>query len=314
MSKTIGLIVPPRDEQQAVSFGNGMMPHDELEHFITKLKQSGFSDVIRELDINKFYVKNGRVYEGDLCISDLDMVFWFYCLSPTSSRWDLLMLSTLAQTTSVLPNPDAITKGLNKFQSHTVLRNAGIPTADFYLFRSNHVHDAFKHLGEWEHILFKPVNGAFGQGIHKASNEREFIDTVEYAQSFSPEPLEIFCEKFETNDINQWISTTIIDGKLMYGYRKNREKFSDWKVYDATGVGGGTEYVDPAPVAEIALKAAELLRCDIIGFDFIFSAEQNRYIIVDENTLPGMYPACFEKSGNGSWSENFINLINSNMT
>lgn len=309
VSKTIGLIVPPKHENQTISFGSGMLPQDELENFIKKLEKSGFSVVITALDINKFYVKNGRVYEGDLCISDLDIVFWFYCLSPKANNWDLLMLGTLSQTTCVLPNPNGVIRGLDKFHSHTVLRNAGIPTADFALFRSDNAHDAFKQLGSWEALLFKPINGAFGHGIHKVNSEREFIDAVEYAQSFSSQPLQIFCEKFEENDLKQWISTTIIGGKLMYGYRKNPEKFCGWKVYDAKSIGGSTEYVDPEPVADIALKAAEVLGCDIIGFDFIFSEKQKRYLIVDENTLPGMYPACFKASGNGHLSDNFVNLI-----
>jgi len=310
MGKKIGIIAPAKEGNQTIKSGHGIMPPDELECFIEKLKKSGFSDVITELHIEKFYVKNGRVYEEDLCISDLDTVFWFYCIPSSTDSWDLLMLRTLAQTTSVLPNPDAIIRGLNKFRSHTLLRNSGIPTADFALFRSDAVHDAIKNLDDWETILLKPTNGAFGQGIHMISSEREFIDAVEYANSFSDRPLEVFCEKFEKNDLKTWISTTIIGGKLMYGYRKKPEKFSDWKVYDAENIGGGSVYIDPSPVADIALKAANVLGCDIIGFDFIFSEEKQCYLIVDENTLPGMYPSCFETSGNGSWSDNFINLIN----
>lgn len=310
MSKKIGLIIPSRNEHDAISSGKGIMPADELERLVEKLIQSGFSDIITELNIDKFYAKNGRIYEGNLCISDLDMVFWFYCLAPGSNSWDLTMLRTLAQTTPVLPNPNTIARGLDKFHSHTLLRNAGIPTADFSLFRSDNAHNILKYLSEWEQVLLKPTNGAFGHGIHRVNSEREFIDAVEYAASFSKEPLEIFCEKFEKNDLKQWISTTIIDGKLIYGYRKNPEKFSSWKVYDASSIGGGIEYVDPAPVEEIALKAAETLCCDIIGFDFIFSEVQSRYLIVDENTLPGMYPICFEKSCYGNWSDNFASLIN----
>ena len=139
---------------------------------------------------------------------------------------------------------------------------------------------------------------------------RELVDVVQYTQSFSKENLHVFCEKFEENDINKWISTTIIGGELVYGYRKRPEKFVDnWKVYDADRAGGGVDYVDPAPVKDEALRAAKILGCDIIGFDFIYSAVKKKYLIVDENTFPGMYPECFRKSGTGSWDQHFLRMI-----
>ena len=57
------------------------------------------------------------------------------------------------------------------------------------------------------------------------------------------------------------------------------------------------DYLRFEPQADMALRAAKALEADIIGFDFIYSTNKQRYLIVDENTYPGIYPDCFEKAG-----------------
>ena len=93
-------------------------------------------------------------------------------------------------------------------------------------------------------------------------------------------------------------------------YRKKAEKIvGGWKVYDEQGTGGATDYIDPAPVAEMAMRAKNALGADIIGFDCIYSTEKQSYLIVDENTLPGMYEHCFAQAGKGSWAEMFFSFL-----
>lgn len=307
--KRIGIVLPPRDPSLNIVEGSGLMPDDVREAVISGLKADSRVGEVVAVDLAATYIRNGRVYQGDMCLSDLDVLHWYFVTHlPTS--WRITVLCALAQTVRVIPDPAGLLRGLDKFTAHSILRSEGLPTANFSLFTATGVHAVAQDLCARGPVLLKPRLGAFGQGIHMVKTARELIDAVEYSQSFMKEELQVFCEEYEENDIGRWISTTVIGGQLVYGYRKKPEKFVDnWKVYDANRSGGGVDYADPAPVRAVALKAAKALGCDIIGFDFIWSTARREYLIVDENTFPGMYPSCFEKSGKGSWDRNFLRMI-----
>lgn len=302
--KKLGIIMPARDPQEGIVNGSGIVSHAVRDDF---LKQLAGIELI-PVTLAGAYVENGKVYGGDICLSDLDMIFWLYYVGDNFFEWD--MLHMLSQVTTVLPNPRAAFRARNKFYAHTQIRNAGVPTADFCAFPATAAETMAGKLKDWGEVVLKPVHGDFGHGICKVSNPRAFIDTIAYAQSFSREPLDIFCERFEKNDIAKWISATVIDGTVVFGYRKRPTAFVEgWKVYDAGRIGGNADYVDPAPVREIAAAAAEALGCDIVGFDLIFSERQQAYVIVDENTLPGMYADCFEASGTGTLSDHLARMV-----
>jgi len=308
--KHIGIFLPRKNPILHAVEGNGILPDDVRAFLIAGLDGSQEVASVTHCDLNNAYIRNGKVYEGSKCLSDLDLVHWYFITHQPDS-WHMIVLRALAKTTRVVPDPEGMLLGLDKYHAHAALRHAGLATAEFALFRADAVNlvadSLFKGGGP---ILLKPRLGGFGHGIHMVKSARELIDAVEYAQSFSSAMPHIFCEAFEENDISQWISTTVIGGELVYGYRKKPEKFVDnWKVYDADRVGGGVDYVDAAPVRDAALRAAKTLGCDIVGFDFIYSIQKKAYLIVDENTFPGMYPHCFEAAGSGSWDQHFLRMI-----
>src|SRR5690606_10650301 len=107
-------------------------------------------------------------------------------------------------------NPDGLIRGLDKFTSHTILRNAGVETTDFCQVMSNQLDELVTLLDEWCAMLLKPTLGAFGQGIVKIDSKQQLLDTVQYAISFAGKHIPVFCERFEPNDMKKWISTTII--------------------------------------------------------------------------------------------------------
>ena len=61
-------------------------------------------------------------------------------------------------------------------------------------------------------------------------------------------------EKYYENHPQDWVSTTIINGEIMYGYRKRLSRFADLgdsfksgsfqKVYDSNEVGGEVDLCD----------------------------------------------------------------------
>ncbi len=305
MKKKIGLFLPPKHPSGNVIEGNGLMP-DEVRAAVAEGLINAGVEVIT-CDLARTHIRNGKVYEGEHCLSDLDLILWYFVTHRPNS-WAVTVLRTLARTTRVVPDPEGLIAGLDKFTAHTILRSAGLPTADFWLFPSARANELAEQATVTGPVLLKPVLGCFGHGIHMAHNARELVDAVEYSQSFSPDGLQIFCEDFEENDISRWISTTVIGGDLAYGYRKRPEKFVDnWKVYDAERKGGGVDWADATPVHDIAMRAARALKADVIGFDFIYSTARRQYLIVDENTFPGMYPECFAQSGI-SWDKRFVRM------
>ncbi len=307
--KHIGIVIPRKNPQMNVVEGNGILPDDVRAALIAGLNDSPEIASVTHCDLDAAYIKNGKVYEGGRCLSDLDLVHWYF-ITYLPDSWHMVILNALAKTTRVVPDPSAMLLGLDKYYAHTALRHAGVPTTEFSLFRADKASALADKICANGPVLLKPRRGGFGHGIHMVRSAREMVDAVEYTQSFSADMPQIFCEEFEENDITQWISTTVIGGELVYGYRKKPEKFVDnWKVYDADRIGGGVDYVDPEPVRDVALKAASALGCDVVGFDFIYSSKKGKYFIVDENTFPGMYPECFRQAGTGTWDEHFLRML-----
>lgn len=307
--KRICVILPPRHPSLNIIEGSGLMHDDVRARLLESLAAAPEIAEVVSVTLDDAHVTDGKVYAEGHCLSDFDLVHWYF-VTHLPDSWGVTMLRALAERTRVVPDPNGLLRALDKFHAHTVLRAAGLPTADFSLFRAGRAAEIAPRLCRGEPVLLKPRLGAFGHGIQMVRTERELIDAVQYAQSFSHDELQVFCETFEENDINEWISTTVIGGELAYGYRKKPEKFVDnWKVYDADRKGGGVDYVAADEVRDIALAAASALKCDIVGFDFIFSTKKQQYLIVDENTFPGMYPDCFAAAGRGSWDAQFRRMI-----
>lgn len=310
MKKKVALCIPAKDHSAPNLHATGAVPQSVLNEFHSLLDKEEDIEYVTECTIENAVVKDGNVYSGDLCLSDYDVCFWYYPMIPDREAYTLQILRTLATTVKVIPNPEGLYRGLDKFTSHTLLKQAGVPTAQFGLFRSDQLDRAKELLHEFGSLLLKPSLGNLGRGIVRVQSEQQLLDVIQYAHNPLTKPLPVFVERFEENDMEKWISTTIIGNTLVYGYRKKTEKIADgWKVYDEQGKGGSTYYVDPAPVAEMVLKAKTALGADIIGFDCIYSTEKKQYLIVDENTFPGMYEECFEQSGNGNWASVFHSFL-----
>lgn len=307
--KKIGLCVPTKDEEKGV-LRRGLLNKDSVDELIALLEADASFELTKGIDLRTARIENGNVYSDTERLSDLDGIFWYYLPPYLPEHFEFQVLKTLSQKTKILPSPDGLLKSIDKFSAHTILRNAGLPTPDFALFRSDdfgYVRTLFK---KWGPLLLKPRLGRFGHGIVKVESEGMLRDAVGYVASNYPEPISIFVEKFEANKPENWISVTTINKKPLFGYRKNPSKFVDgWKVYDEGFKGGEAFYVDPGPVADIASRAAHALGADVVGFDCIYGDEKKQYLIVDENTFPGIYEECFLEAQRGSLAQNFYQLI-----
>lgn len=286
--KKVAIFAPAID--RILGKKTGLLREEEVISLEKKLAANPSIDFLGNVDFSNIEIKNDNFTIGDLNLAKLDLFFWF---APGMKK-NLPVLMALNNYTKVIKSPTSFLITGDKFLSHSLLKSAGLPVADFSLISCDDLDSIKKILSEWKTIILKPRRGSFGRGIIKIENFETLRDIagilkIEHKQK------EIFVERFYENSPSEWTSTTIINGKVAYGYRKKLEKFADWKVYDPRAIGGDAFWVDPEPVKELAEKAAAVLDKSIIGFDFIKT--QEGYKIVDENNFPGFYPECFKKSG-----------------
>ncbi len=162
--------------------------------------------------------------------------------------------------------------------------------------------------------MLKPRRGGFGKGvtfINSFATLRDIIDYIHSTVRTTPDKAYML-ERFYENGLDKWVGTTLINGELMYGYRKRKTRLAEigngfQKVYDADEIGGEVDGCEvPQLYKEEALKAYQAIGAEIIGFDMVFNRGQP--IIIDENTFPGYYEEIFKQVGRDS-AEEFYKLI-----
>ncbi|MFA6296890.1 MAG: hypothetical protein WC663_06040 [Patescibacteria group bacterium] len=280
----------------------GFLSKEEVLKIEEKLKQNSEIEFLGNVNFNNLKVLNTDFWCDNVNLSKCDLFFWY------APGRNINEYKALSKVIKVIKNPESLELINDKFKTHVTLKEKGLPIADFALIPYDDLETMKKILNDWKEILVKPRFGSFGRGIIKVKDFETLRDIAGMLKSYGQN--KIFVEKFYENDKKAWISTTLINGKIVYGYRKKEEKFADWKVYDVKGAGGGAYYVDPSPVKDYAEKAAEILDKSIVGFDFIKTADG--YKIVDENNFPGFYPEAF-KEAHKNVSDLIVELILENL-
>lgn len=314
----VGICIPPpvpKGQTASIhSAGIGRIPlntHKRLMEMVENLKNV---ELYPNLNFRNTFIKNGKVYTDNFCLNDLDIFFWYCEVDRTVGSYDIEVLKTLSHDVKVVINPQSFEIGLDKYASHLTLQRAGVSVAETVLFDYKNLHYIQNLLDEWGAAVLKPRRGGFGKGVTLINNFAVLRDMIEYIHSTTgttPDKAYLL-ERFYPNDLDTWTSTTMIGGKLMYGYRKRASKLVDMgngvlKVYDANEIGGEVNLCEVSPAYEKeALKAYQAMGSEIIGFDMIF--HKDRPIIVDENTFPGYYEDIFKQVGKDS-AEEFYKLI-----
>ena len=314
----VGIYIPPAPSQ-----GQPASIHHAGIGRISLATQKKLMEMLERLDTIHLYpsvnfrnsiIRDGKVYVDDLCISNLDMFFWHCVVNRSIASYDLEVLKTLAGDVKVVVNPHNFEIGLDKYWAHLVLKRAGVSVAETVLFEYKNLQYIKSVFDEWGAAVLKPRRGGYGKGVTFIDSFATLRDIIEYIDSTTRSTSETpyMLEKFYENCPDTWLSTTLINGELMYGYRKRKTKFVEMgngfqKVYDAHEIGGEADGCEvPRLYKEEALKAYQAIGAEIIGFDMI--VHEGRPIIVDENTFPGYYDEIFQQVGRDS-AEEFYKLI-----
>ncbi|MFH8773447.1 RimK family alpha-L-glutamate ligase [Streptomyces sp. NPDC017958] len=274
----------------------------------------GLTDVefLHKLDIRRSCIRNGKVYCGEVCLNDLDLYIWHAFMARDPVGYTLEALHTLSLDIPVVPDPTRFSTALDKYRAHLRLSRAGLPVPDTILLGHHNTEAAVPVLAEWGRALLKPRRGSYGQGVLLVEDFATLRDLAGYLENTLAATregtflLERVCPSSGPAD---WLGTTLVNGTLMYGYRKRSHRFtrlsSDvWKVYDPKGIGGDVDGCEvPATHVRLAQLAQQVLGLPLVGFDLIVS--EGRPFIVDENTFPGLYPDLFAAAGRSLGRELF---------
>lgn len=307
MKKRIGLFIPPRPANHlAISdpmAAIGCLRPDMHAELMGHLKEQPDIEWVEDLNFSTGFIRNGDLWCGDVCLSELDGFLWYSEVDRRPGSFDLTALKTVARKIQVVRDPHLFETALDKYTAHLALLDAGANVAESVLFDHRVPHKMAEVLDEWGAAILKPRRGGWGKGVTYIDHPGVLRDIIGYVQSTAGESPDqgYFLERYYPNDLTKWASITMIDGEVMYGYRKLDAKQVDMgggkiKILDADEKGGGVEmahlHEEQIRQAEIAYSALPL---GLIGFDMIWVDGQP--IVVDENTSPGNYQELYDQAG-----------------
>lgn len=279
----IGLWIPPRlNQNETVDVDNPSNIDSAIcDLFEAYLDKPGII-CHDDLDFRKATIKNHQAFIGDFCLNDLDHFIWMADIERHLGSYHLEVLRAIELSANVHNSHSFYSVATDKFSAFSILHRHGIPVSDLYLVNSTNVH-ALEPLFEHDSFLLKPRRGGWGIGIIKVDDFSQLRDIVEYHAQDA-----YYVEKFYPNDLSEWVGVSVVNGTLIYGFRKTSGKISGWKVYDKEKTGGQVTYVKPCKEIEIiALKIGEILGANYYGLDFIKTTDG--YKVVDINCHPGIY-------------------------
>ena len=265
---------------------------------------------VEHLDVRQAMILGGEVEVGGARVADqVDAYFWYAEIDRTPGSFHLEALKTLALSIPVFPDPWKWEVAVDKYRAHLALRRAGVAVPDFMLCDAGtlplpKLHAQLEEvLSDWGAAVLKPRRGAWGKGVMLVDDSASLRDLIGYVRATTQRSPDggYFLERYLDNDLDEWVSATMIGGEIMYGYKKRASKHAAmrqgrYKIFDADERGGEVdEHALSAAHVEQAARASQALGCPIIGFDMIFTAQGP--VIVDENTSPGNYPELYAQVG-----------------
>ncbi len=136
--------IPPRKAvDQPVTYANpGFIPaadHEKLIKLLTDKLPKEFPEVDLvdfNLDFTQSIIFNNELYiKNNLNLNKaLDAFFWYAKIAKIPNHSHIDKLKTLSANTLVVNNPYSYERALDKLNAHKLLKENGIPVADYFAF------------------------------------------------------------------------------------------------------------------------------------------------------------------------------------
>ena len=199
--------------------------------------------------------------------------------------------------------------GMDKDVMKRLLRDAGIPIADFQVFhRSSISHIHFDMIVQRLGLPFfvKPANMGSSVGIHKVQDEAQLSAAIQDAFLYDDKIIveeNVIGREIECSVLGNNIPVASLPGEVL----PHHEFYSyDAKYLDEDGAGLVVPADLPADVTqhiqEMAVKTFLVLCCEGMARVDFFLKKNNKLLVNEINTIPGftkisMYPKLWEVSG-----------------
>lgn len=174
----------------------------------------------------------------------------------------------------VVNPPIAIERCADKFYTSSLLEDAGIPTLPTVVTEKRS--EAMKAFEEFGDVIVKPLFGSLGAGMLRIT-DRDLAYRTFSALEFGR--YVYFIQKFIPHN-NRDIRALVIGNEVLAAMRIGE----GWK----TNVSAGAK-VEPYELddelKEVALKSAEILKCEYAGVDIIKSGD--KFYVAEINAIPG---------------------------
>ncbi|KPA12714.1 30S ribosomal protein S6 modification enzyme RimK [Candidatus Magnetomorum sp. HK-1] len=264
----IGLWIPQREDlHTSMTQNNPAFMDVRIYKLLLDYLNERNVDYIENLDFRKAIIKKHQVFINDFCLSDLDHFIWMGMLDRSWDSYHLEVLRVLELSVTVHNPYSFYNVATDKFSVFSYLHTYNVPVPELYIVNPNNF-QSLEPLFEHSSFLLKPRRSDFGMGIIKLDNYAQFRDIVEYYSN-----KHYYLEKFYKNDLSQWRGVTVLNGHVLYSFRKKSSKIADWKVYDRKRLGGETIYMKPnREIEAIALEIGDILGANYFGLDFIKTA------------------------------------------
>jgi len=269
-------------------YGNG--GGDKIGNKIIKKLKDRNIDVIDDLNLRKAIAKNGHIVLGDLKLDKLDLFFSYNAGEQT--QYQMYLYQALNRVIPMINSYDAFALTEDKFHTSFVLRNAGIPTADYKLCHRDDGHELKKIIKKWDKMVYKPTDGWGGVGLTKIESEANLDMLMPFLNQMDLRYF--YVEKFIKYD-NTDFRIDIVDGEFVSCYGRKASR-NDWRTNVTSG---GSIFLREAPEAaiKIAKKACKACGVDIGGVDIIYDLENEQYIVLEVNGIPAFATPDQERQG-----------------
>jgi len=187
----------------------------------------------------------------------------------------------------VFNDAGAIERSVDKAMTSLLLKNAGLPTPVTWVLRDRDeaLVIAERELLAGHYLISKPLFGSQGEGIRRLEKSTDLMwltssRGIYYLQRF------VECEGEGYTDIRVFV----IGGKVVAAMRR---RGISWLNNVARGASCEVIHVDQA-LAELAVRAVEILDMDYAGVDIIKDSKGN-YCVIEINSVPawkGLQSVC----------------------
>ncbi len=236
------------------------------------------------LNLHNAYVAEGKTFckndRGEETImEELDCFFSYNAGEQT--QYQMYLYEAIDRIVPCLNNFRSFALTEDKFFTAHLLRNYGIPTADFRLCHRDDAQHLRSFMNEWKQMVYKPTDGWGGVGLTKIDSQATLDMLMPFLNQMD---LRFFyVEKFIDYDRTDY-RVDIVDGEYIGCYGR-RAGGSDWRTNITSG--GSVFLRDPEPeVIELAKRAVEVTGLEIAGVDIIYDRVQEQYVVLEVNGIP----------------------------